>query len=106
MSTIEPVTSNVIRKYAATASPEEQDRLLKNIREFVGQTFYGALMKQMRSEMNPDNPFNGGRAGRTFQTQLDQTVISRWAESSRFEVADAIARQWTGIKESNVGEKQ
>jgi len=97
MNTVNAVAHNVLKESAATASPEEREKLVKDIREFVGQTFYGTLMKQMRSEMNPDNPFNGGKAAKTFGTQLDQLLISRWAQSSRFEVADKIARQWTGV---------
>ncbi len=103
MSAVTSMTANDIKNYAAQASSEDREKLLKNVREFVGQTFFGTLMKQMRSEMNPDNPFNGGKAGKTFRTQLDQTLISRWAESSRFEVADKIAREWTGIKKNSVG---
>jgi hypothetical protein len=97
------MTASVLKRTAANASPEDRAKLVTNIREFVGQTFFGTLMKQMRSEMNPENPFNGGKAGQTFGTQLDQTLISRWAQSSRLEVADKIARDWTGIKTTTVG---
>jgi Rod binding domain-containing protein len=103
MTTITSVAVNELKNQAAKASPADREKLLKNVREFVGQTYFGTLMKQMRSEMNPDNPLNGGKAGQTFRAQLDQTLISRWAESSRFEVADKIARDWTGIKASSVG---
>jgi hypothetical protein len=103
MSTINSVAVNELKVQAAKASPEEQAKLMKNVREFVGQTFFGTLMAQMRSEMNPDNPFNGGKGGQTFRAQLDQTLISQWAKTSRFEVADKIARDWTGIKQNSVG---
>lgn len=98
MSTITPITANVLRQYAAGASEEDRARLRQNIREFVGQTFFGTVMKQMRSEMNPDNPLNGGKMAQTFGTQLDQVLISRWAKTARFEAADKIAQQWTGDK--------
>jgi Rod binding domain-containing protein len=100
MKTVQSMTANVLRTYAAGAAPEQQEQLKKNIREMVGQVFFGTLMKQMRSEMNPDNPFNGGKVGQTFGTQLDQTLISRWASSVRFDVAEKIAREWTGVKET------
>lgn len=98
MTTVTPMTSNVLRDFSARATPAQRAELKKNIREMVGQVFFGTLMKQMRSEMDPENPFNGGKVGRTFGAQLDQTLISQWAVSGRFDVADKIAEQWTGIK--------
>jgi len=89
-----------MKNYAAQASPQDQEKLRKNVRELIGQTFFGTLMQQMRSQMNPDNPFNGGRMGQAFGAQLDQTLISRWAGSTKFAVADKIAQQWTGIKKN------
>jgi len=100
MSELTPITTNTLKSYASSASPENREALRKNVREWVGQVFFGTLLKQMRSEMNTDNPFNGGKAGQTFGTQLDQTLISQWSQSSRFDVADKIAEQWTGAKYS------
>jgi hypothetical protein len=90
--------TNMLRQFAKTAGPEDRAKLQKNIREVTGQVFFGTVLKQMRSEMDPDNPFNGGRAGQMFGTQLDQILISRWAGSTNFKVTDKIAKAWTGTK--------
>jgi hypothetical protein len=99
MNSVTPVTNNVLKDLAAQASPENREQLRKKVRELVGQTFFGTLMQQMRSQMDPDNPFNGGRMGQAFGAQLDQTLISKWAGTAKFAVADKIAQQWIGVKE-------
>ncbi len=99
MSEIQPTATNMLKDYAATASAADRDVLRRKVGEWVGQVFFGTLLKQMRSQMNPNNPLNGGRAAQTFGTQLDQTVISQWTQSARLEVADKIAQQWIGVKD-------
>ena len=93
------ITTN-LKSAASQATPEQRKQIQKNIRELVGQVFFGTVLKQMRSQMNPDNPFNGGRMGQAFGNQLDQTLISKWSQSSNFAVADKIAQQWTGVKDA------
>lgn len=94
------ITTNVLKASYASPAASAQDKaaLRQNIRELVGQTFFGEIFKQMRSEMNPSNPFNGGRGAQTFRGQLDQLLINRWSSTDQFKVADAIAGRWIGDK--------
>jgi hypothetical protein len=55
---------------------------------FVGQTFYGTLLKSMRQTVGKPAYFHGGRAEEIFQGQLDQTLVE--------EVSQASAERLTG----------
>ena len=73
----------------------EREATLKNdseLREafdtFVGQTFYGQLLKAMRSTVNKPAYFHGGRAEEVFQSQLDQLLIEEVSHASAERVSD------------------
>ena len=42
--------------------------------EFVGQAFFGQMMKAMRKTVGKPAYFNGGRAEEIFQEQLEQVI--------------------------------
>jgi hypothetical protein len=50
----------------------------KKVREtfdtFVGETFYGQMLKALRSTVDKPAYFHGGRAEEVFQAQFDQVV--------------------------------
>lgn len=50
--------------------------------EFVGEAFYGQMMKSMRSTVGKPAYFNGGRAEEIFQGQLDQQLAQELASQS------------------------
>ncbi len=50
--------------------------------EFVGQTFYGQLLKAMRKSVGKPAYFHGGRTEEIFREELDQILAKRIAESS------------------------
>jgi hypothetical protein len=50
--------------------------------DFVGQTFFGELLKQMRATVNKPAYFHGGLGEDIFQSQLDQILVERISESS------------------------
>jgi hypothetical protein len=58
--------------------------------EFVGKTFYGQLLKSMRQSMGKPAYFHGGRGEEVFQSQLDQLVVERIAETSAGSLADSL----------------
>jgi Rod binding domain-containing protein len=96
MNSLEAVSSNNMKTFAAKASAEEREDLQKQIRELVGQVFFGTMLQQMRSEQDPSNPLNGGKMGQTFTSQLDQTLISQLAASKSFTIGQEVAEAWTG----------
>jgi Rod binding domain-containing protein len=49
---------------------------------FVGETFFGQMMKAMRKSVGKPAYFYGGRAEEIFQEQLDQTLATNMAHAS------------------------
>ena len=60
--------------------------------DFVGQTFFGELMKQMRSTVDKPAFFHGGMGEDIFQQQLDQIVVERISDSSAAKISDPMTR--------------
>lgn len=65
---------------AATGEPSSE--LREAFDSFVGQSFYGMLMKTMRQSLNKSPYFHGGRGEEVFQQQLDQVLVERMSEAS------------------------
>jgi len=49
---------------------------------FVGQTFYGQMLKALRNTVQESKLFHGGQGEKVFRAQLDQVLAERMAESS------------------------
>lgn len=64
-------------------------------RQWVGQTFFGTLMKQARSEsLGPeDSPFTGGRGGKAFSAMLDQHLAEAASAGAGGKLVDAVVNQ-------------
>ncbi len=60
----------------------EPDDLKKAFEDFVGQTFYGEMMKALRSTQQPVAYLHGGRAEEIFQGQLDQTMTEHLSDAT------------------------
>ena len=54
----------------------------------MGETFYGQMLKALRSTVDKPAYFHGGRGEEVFQQQLDQLLAERLTEST--------AAQFTG----------
>jgi hypothetical protein len=58
----------------------------KKVREtfdtFVGETFYGQMLKALRSTVDKPAYFHGGRAEEIFQAQFDQVVAQNLAKAN------------------------
>ncbi len=50
--------------------------------DFVGQTFYGEMLKAMRKTVGNAAYFNGGQAEKIFQQQLDQVLAEKLSGAS------------------------
>lgn len=48
--------------------------LKKAFTDFVGQTFYGQMLKSLRSTVEKPAYFHGGRGEEMFQEQMDQVL--------------------------------
>jgi peptidoglycan hydrolase FlgJ len=62
--------------------------LHKAFTDFVGQTFFGELVKQMRASVHKSAFFHGGMGEDIFQTQLDQIMVERISETSAATFSD------------------
>ncbi len=50
--------------------------------EFVGQAFFGQMLKAMRKTVGKPAYFHGGRAEEIFQEQLDQVIGEKLSEAT------------------------
>ena len=64
------------------------EELRQAFHDFVGQTFFGELIKSYRSTQQPLAYFHGGRAEQIFQAQLDQVLAEALSERSADKIAD------------------
>jgi hypothetical protein len=56
--------------------------LRERFTQFVGEAFFGQMMKAMRSTVGKPAYFHGGRAEEVFQGQLDQTLAQHLTDAS------------------------
>lgn len=76
----------------------------KAAQQFVGETFFGLLLKELRKSTSKDHPLYGGRGEETMQPVLDQFLARRLAESRNFALADALAeRLCRNVEQGEVG---
>jgi len=75
----------------AAKDPEE---LQKTFQDFVGQTFFGQMIASMRSTQEEVPYFNGGRAEKIFQGQLDQTLAEELSDSSAAQFSDPMFKMF------------
>ncbi len=60
-------------------------KLRKAFDNFVGETFYGQMLKSMRTSIGKPAYFNGGRAEEVFTQQLDQVLSQKLSQESSAE---------------------
>jgi hypothetical protein len=56
--------------------------LRKQFTQFVGEAFYGQMLKAMRATVGKPAYFHGGRAEEVFQGQLDQHMTEHLTEAT------------------------
>jgi Rod binding domain-containing protein len=81
----------------AAASAQQQIEGAKEVRDtfrkFVGEAFFGQMLKSMRSTQGKPAYFHGGHGEEVFQSQLDQVMSEEMTESSVDTLADPMFRQ-------------
>jgi hypothetical protein len=63
-------------------SGHDTPELREAFNDFVGQTFFGELVKQMRATVKKPAFFHGGMGEDIFQSQLDQILVERISDAS------------------------
>jgi len=61
----------------------------KVVKQLVGETFFGLMLKELRKTTRNDHLLFGGRGEQTLQPMLDQELVKHLADSSNFGLVDA-----------------
>jgi hypothetical protein len=67
---------------ASPQPPATSTRFREAFTDFVGQTFFGELLKQMRATVDQPSLVHGGMGEEIFQSQLDQILVERMTDAS------------------------
>ena len=76
-----------------TRQPSHHDKLVHQTRIWVGQSFFGTLLKQMRESPFKSELFSGGRGGEAFGSLYDQHLSERMARGAGSKLVNAIVRK-------------
>ncbi|MEX2306557.1 MAG: rod-binding protein [Pirellulales bacterium] len=76
------------RHLTADAKTQATDELRERFTQFVGESFFGQMMKAMRATVGKPAYFHGGRAEEVFQGQLDQKLAEHLTEASAARFAE------------------
>lgn len=85
----------------ATAASNQQ--LFKTAQKWVGQTFFGTILKQMHNSPFKSELWSGGRGGEAFSTLYDQHLAERMARGAGRGLANAVVKH---IQRSTRGQIQ
>ena len=72
---------------------EKARDLKETFAQFVGETFYGEMLKSMRSSVGKPAYFHGGMAEEQFQSQLDMHISQDLATSDNNPFAEGMFAQ-------------
>src|SRR2546423_10338166 len=82
------IQSTTAASTAVRRGGHDTPELQKAFTDFVGQTFFGELVKQMRATVDKPAFFHGGMGEDIFQTQLDQIMVERMTDVSAASFSD------------------
>jgi Rod binding domain-containing protein len=79
----------------------QPDELRERFTQFVGEAFFGQMLKSMRATVGKPAYFHGGRAEEVFQGQLDQYLAEHLTAASAERFAEPMfERQFPQFAES------
>ena len=71
----------------------EHEKLVDQTRTWVGQTFFGTMLKQMRESPFKSELFSGGQGGQAFSSLHDQQLAEHMARGAGTKLVNAIVRR-------------
>jgi Rod binding domain-containing protein len=84
------------------AKPQAAGELRERFTQFVGEAFFGQMIKAMRSTVGKPAYFHGGRSEEVFQGQLDQQLAQHLTETSATRFAEPMfERQFPRVAETS-----
>ena len=75
------------------ASPEEQDKKLRNVSSLYEKQFLGEMLKAMRGTVQESGLVKTNQAEKIFQEQLDGEYVQKWADKGGIGLSDLIYHQ-------------
>jgi Rod binding domain-containing protein len=75
---------------AKVADDNVDSQLRKQTEKWVGEAFYGNILKQMHDSPFKSKLFDGGRGAEAFEPMLDQQISDHIAQSNSNKLVDAI----------------
>lgn len=88
---IKALTESVARGLPSAPSMDEQ--LRQTAQKWVGQAFFGTLMRQMENSPFKSDVLSGGRGGEAFSSMLHQQLAERAARGAGTKLSDAIVKR-------------
>jgi Rod binding domain-containing protein len=83
-------SSSANQRQLESAAASQSGELREVFNQFVGETFYGQMLKAMRQTVPKPAYFHGGRAEEAFQGQLDQVLAEKMSHSTADSFAQAM----------------
>lgn len=82
MNALQPLSNRSLSAPPSTEAIRKAEELRGAFGSFVGETFYGQMLKSMRTTVGKPAYFHGGQAEETFRSQLDQQLAQELAEQT------------------------
>jgi Rod binding domain-containing protein len=86
-------TSLAPRMFSLREKGNSTEELRQQFTQFVGETFYGQMIKSMRSTVGKPAYFHGGRGEEVFQGQLDQQFAEHMTAATAEDFAEPMFEQ-------------
>lgn len=85
---------NSLKPEAASRAEQVKsaEKLQQAYRDFVGKTFFGQMLKAMRSTVDKPAYFYGGQTEEVFRSQLDQQLADNLSQTTASQIADPMFR--------------
>ena len=80
---------------AARGQAADDAQLRKTFDQFVGEAFYGQMLKSMRKSVGQAAYFHGGRGEEVFRGHLDQILAQEMAQSNASDFSGAMFEQFS-----------
>jgi len=90
---LDPSLANSALVQPSKSKAESHAQLLTQAEKWVGQTFFGTMLKQMRNSPFKSDLFGGGKSGQTFSELYDQQLADRMSRGVGAKLVRAIVRQ-------------
>jgi Rod binding domain-containing protein len=81
------------KSLAQSRAGQQHEALVKNTEQWVAQTFYGEMLKQMRNSPFRSKMFDGGEAGKTFNQMYDSQLAGHLSRGAGKKLVDAIVHK-------------